>query len=167
MAKKVVVSGIMAALTVMVLYLSNFIPTSTIFLFCFSTVFIAVIVIECGIPYAMSAYAAVALLGFLILPNKFTAIGFAFFFGFYPVLKYWIEKHNRILIEWATKLVFFNVFLFIAWCLFQLLFVNSVTLKLPIYWLVLLAQGVFIIYDVALSLCISFYIKKIKDRLRH
>lgn len=162
MTKKLVLSGIMTALCVMFLYLSCIIPTNTIFLFLFSTIFIAIIVVECGTYFAFSAYLSVSILSLLILPNKLLALYFILFFGYYPIIKLFIERLNNIYIEWIIKIISFNLALIIAYFVVKSLFFNLLNFKISFPILIILSEIIFIIYDIAQSYGISFYLNKFK-----
>lgn len=166
MAKKLVFSGIMVALNIIFLYLSCIIPTNTIFLFCFSTFFIAVVVAECGVKMGIASVFAAALLSLFMLPNKILAFCFALFFSFYPLLKYFIEKLNKRVLEWAIKIISAAFAVFYLISAGSLLFANEIIISVPVPLFFGGALAVFVVYDVALSLAITFYKNKISQRIK-
>lgn len=166
MAKKLVFSGIMVALNIIFLYLSCIIPTNTIFLFCFSTFFIAVVVAECGVKMGIASVFAAALLSLFMLPNKILAFCFALFFSFYPLLKYFIEMQKKLVLEWALKLLSAIIAMGYLLAVGKTIFASEIIISIPMPLFFGGALAVFVVYDVALSLAITFYKNKISQRIK-
>ena len=82
-----------------------------------------------------------------------------YFFGIYGLVKHFIERLNKIPVEIAIKLVFFNVVLTIGLLTLELFGVN-IDMKFSVGIMYLLAQPVFLVYDYALSALITMYYKK-------
>lgn len=165
-SKKVALGGIVVLLSVLCLYLASILPTNKLFFFCLSTVFIAVIVIEFKTYFALITYLAISILGFIIIPNKLIMIPYAIYFGYYGILKYYIEKINNILVEWVIKIGLFNLFVYVTYIITVNLFVSNLYIKLPIWLIILLLQVIFIIYDICYSLAINYYKYKLRKFLR-
>ena len=113
-------------------------------------------------------YAITSILALLLIPNKTPAYMYTIFFGFYPILKEKLEKVRTVL-SWVLKEIVFNI------CLALMIFValyffttQDNMLRNPIYIavIVLLSEGVFILYDIALTRLISFYMYNLRKRLR-
>ena len=91
-------------------------------------------------------------------------------FGLYSVLKSVAETRirNRT-VEWAAKILFFNMALVLMLLGARLLLLDTGILKeLPgwawvLGWIVL--NGVFLIYDVALTRVMTFYIFRLRKKL--
>ena len=130
-------------------------------------VIIAVIEYGKGAPWMV--YAAIAILTFLLIPNKLPAIFFTLFFGFYPIIKEKLEKQKRILC-WILKEIIFNICLTIIMTIYMLLFFQGTSLAISTPWLitivVILCEAVFILYDIALTKMISFYIVRLRKRFK-
>ncbi|WP_069650056.1 hypothetical protein [Caloranaerobacter ferrireducens] len=165
-SKKVALGGIVVLLSVLCLYLASILPTNKIFFFCLSTVFIAVIIIEFKTYFSLITYGAVSILGFIVIPNKLIMIPYVIYFGYYGIIKYYIEKINNILVEWVIKIVLFNLFVYVTYIITVNLFVSNLYIKLPIWLILLLLQVLFIIYDICYSLAINYYKYKLRKLLR-
>ena len=130
-----------------------------------ASLFIVAAVTELGRPYPIIAYAAVSAAGLLLLPDKLSASVFAGLFGHYVIFKGYIEKY-RPLAAWPVKISYFNIFL-MAYILAAALILESppefIAFKLPVF-----AAGnvLFILYDLAMSRLILYYIVKIRPRIR-
>ena len=86
-------------------------------------------------------------------------------------LKKYIEKINKLVIEWILKLVLFNITVIAAWCIVMYV------LQIPDdsmgmlgqygpYILLALGNVTFIIYDIALTGLIGMYMQKIHPFLK-
>lgn len=81
-AKRMAVSGMMLALSVICMMLGSVIETNTLFLLAAASFFVGIIKREYGIKTGCAFYAAGVLLGFLLAPNKFYVLTYAAM-GFY------------------------------------------------------------------------------------
>ena len=165
---RVALGGMITALCLVLMFLTGVIPVATYALPAISGVLLIVIVIEIGAKWSWMVYAAVSVLSLLFAADKQAAVLFVLFFGYYPILKAYIEKklpHKRIL-EWILKFLVFNAAMIVAF--FIVIKVLSVPedsftifgIYLPWVFL-LLGNFVFLIYDYALSGLIMMYIQKL------
>ncbi len=125
-------------------------------------------VLEMKGKYPYFIYAATALLSFLLLPLKTPALFYAVLFGYYPILKQKLEVHLRRPIAWLIKILFCNAVLALLVFLLEKIFMPGVPILGEGYghgWL-LLCTPVFILYDIALTRLITFYIFRLRKRLR-
>lgn len=164
---KITLGGIVAALSIVVMFLSGVIPIGTYALPALAGVFLIAVVIEAGRGFASAVFVAVALLSFFVAPDKETALCYGIFFGYYPILKSVFESINNKVIQTILKLVVFNTAAVASYFIaVNLLSVPVDTFKifgfnLPV--LLLIAGNImFIAYDYALTLLISTYITKLR-----
>ena len=113
-------------------------------------------------------YGVTAILSLILLPNKTPAAFYTLFFGFYPILKEKFEKMPRA-VCWLLKEITFNISLilvgiFAVWLMLgeNNALVNPITIGVA----VVLAEAVFVLYDIALTRLISFYIMVLRKRLK-
>lgn len=167
--KKLTVCAMLAAIGVVLLYLGAFIEVLDISMAVFASFVCIIAVIEYGGSAPWLIYGVVSLLSLILLPNKTPAAFFALFFGFYPILKEKFEKLNRV-VAWVLKEIVFNIscLLIVAVGIFALGMQDNALLKQPIILavMVVLAELVFVLYDIALTRLISFYIIKLRHRLK-
>ena len=130
---------------------------------------VVIALIEYGKGAPWMVYAAISVLSFLLLPNKFPAMIFTLFVGFYPILKEKLDKKNKV-IRWVLKELIFNVCLAIIILLYMLLFFEGATLAIPlpliIVAMIILCEIIFIMYDIALERMITFYVIKLRHRFK-
>lgn len=167
---KIALSGIICALSVTVMMLTV-IPTLEISLPVLAGILLTVIVLEIGPKWGFTAYVVVSILSLLIAPSMESKILFLAFFGYYPILKRFIERLRFAGWRWLVKLVVFNVAVVAAY-----VFLLNVTTAIQaedftffgVYLpavLLLVGNGVFVIYDIALSRLISMYLYVWQPRL--
>ena len=152
---KIALCAIIAALAVMLMLITSLIPVGTYALPCFAGVLLIAIVIEYGAKWALGVYAVVSVLSFFVAGDKEAVLYFAMLFGYYPVLKAFIEgKLKSKLVQYVLKFALFNAAavgsFFIATKLF-LAFGNLF----------------FLLYDFALTTFVMFYVRKIREKLLH
>lgn len=164
--KKLVVAGVLAALSVIILYLGCAIEVLDLTMSAIVSLLVVVIVIEMGYKYAWLTYIATSILSIIILPQKSPAIFYACFMGFYPIIKSYLERINSALARWIIKLVVGNAALALMFILMSLFLPDEFEggwLMLVTYLLGIIA---FLMYDVALSKLITLYFVRIRDRIK-
>lgn len=162
-AKELTVSAALTALTIVILYLNLLLPISTISILTLVSALIPVALIRGSIKSSILVYISSSIIGFFILPLNIILL-YILFFGVYGIIKYFIEKINKLPIELILKIIFFNIILVLSIFVFNSFVAIEIT-KLPMFLLFIVAQPVFLIYDYALSLLISFYLNKIHKRI--
>ncbi len=102
-AKAMAMCGIMAALAVTVGALAGMIPIATYVIPVLQCVILLLVTMACPKRLCWSWYVSVAILNFLLCPDK-EAAGMFFFLGYYPLVKPWFDGLPLAL---AAKLGFF------------------------------------------------------------
>jgi hypothetical protein len=156
-SKKIALSGILIAFTIILLMLTNYINFNKLFLYSLASLPIAIIIIEFGLKYGVIFYIASSILGAIIVPNKI--IPYILFFGIYGIIKFLIEKDRNIFIELLLKLISFNLLFAIIYFAFKFF----IKITIPLWIVIIAAQGVFLIYDYVYSYFIGYY----NNKLRH
>ena len=162
-AKEITLSAILVALTNIILYLNFLLPISTISILTLASLLIPIALIKGSIKSAFLVYIASSIIGFFILPINIILL-YILFFGIYGIVKYYIEKLNKLYLEIFCKIIFCNISLFISIFEFKSFIAIEIT-KLPLWLLWIIAQPVFLIFDYALTLLISFYMQRIHNRI--
>ena len=160
--RKLTVAAMLAALQIVLMYIGTVIPAWKLALTALAGILNAAVLIECGVGSSLICFAAVSALSALLLPQKSLAFLYIVLFGYYPLLKSAAERIEKRWLEWAAKLVVFN--LAFALCMAALRFGFVSDINLPDVALVVLWLGlnvVFVIYDVGLTQLISLYIHRI------
>lgn len=166
-AGRVALVGLLTALSLVFLYLSNLAPTGRIGIVAVAGLVPAAAVISGGLSSGFLCYAATGILGLLIAPDKGTVVLYLLFFGCYPMIKSLIERPCKPLHAWPLKLLFFNLILSVFWFGLRSLFLPFLPAVLNSLWLVYLASNfVFILYDLGFSGLAGFYAVRIDKIIR-
>ena len=168
---KIALCGIIAALSVTVMFLTGLIPVATLALPAVAGCFLIPIVGEIGVPWGFGVYAVCAALSFLIAPDREAALCYLLFFGYYPVLTAIFGRVKNKIVRLILKLLLFN-------CAAVLEAVLTVYV-LGIPWesmeflgnagipvLLLMANVMFLLYDRALGGLIVLYFRKFSGQVR-
>ena len=154
-AKITAVCGMMAALSVVLMFITTFV-----------TVFVYVLPIITGMivffaseladkKWASGVFFTTAFLSMILLTDKEAGLTYTLFFGYYPLIKHSLEKLPKAL-SWVVKLVIFNIAAVGIGVLGVVVFGISAEeykefgeFTIPI--LLILANIAFILYDIAFS----------------
>ena len=164
--KRIVVSGVLVALSVIILYLGCAIEALDLTMSAIVSLLVVVIVIEMGYKYAWFAYLATSILSLLLLPRKTPAIFYACFMGFYPIIKSHVERINSAVLRWVIKLIAGNAALCAMFWLISLFTPDEFEGGWMLVATYILGLAAFIMYDIALSKLITIYFLKIRDRVK-
>ena len=168
--KHLTVCAMLTALGVIFLGLGALIEVLDISMAVFASICVIIALIEYGKGTPWMVYAAISVLSFILMPaNILPALFFTLFFGFYPILKEKLERKPKI-VCWMLKELIFNVCLAIIITLYMLFFFQGISIAIPLPWIivaaVLFCEVIFVIYDIALTRIITFYVLKLRHRFK-
>lgn len=165
-SQKMAVSGLLTALAAMLMLLVSVVPTGSYALPAAAGVLVYIISFVVSRSYAWMSFAAVSLLSLFLCADKEAAFVFVLFFGYYPLLKRWLDKIRLRVLAFLLKLMVFNAAAFGVYGLLLWLFGLSEEsfrlfgMYLP--WLFLfLVNILFVVYDYALTRFVVSYEQKI------
>ena len=118
---------------------------------------------ELGGAYPTLIFLCSSTLGIILLPNKLPALYYALFFGWYPMLKRWLDSLPSLL-SWVLKLVVCAASLSLI-LLTSALFVPAEELIGASMLTYALCLFVFVLYDVALGRITRTYLGRFRARL--
>ncbi|MDL2233588.1 hypothetical protein LJC63_08455 [Ruminococcaceae bacterium OttesenSCG-928-L11] len=160
-----------SALCLLLMFLSGMVPFSTYALPALAGAMLVAVVIEVGRKVALMVYVSVAVLSLFVVPDREAAMMFIAFFGYYPILKGWIETLRSRVLEYIVKFSLFNVTIVAAYLAMTFLMgMPSVVEDMGDFGrysaLILLFFGniVFFMYDIALTKYITLYVRWFKPR---
>ena len=157
----------LSALGVVLLYIGSLVEALDLSAAVLASLACIIAVIEYGKGAPWAVYGVTSVLSLILLPVKTPAAFYAIFFGFYPILKEKIERRPRLL-QWVIKEAIFNVALVIMGFAVYFLSTTGDNLLLEnpliIAATVVMAELAFVLYDIALTRLISFYIIKLRNR---
>lgn len=167
---KIAFCGILAALSLVLMFLSGLIPVATLAMPAIAGCLLIAVVTEAGVKWGFCVYAVCAVLSLLITADREAALFYILFFGYYPVLYAVLGKIKKKLPRYLLKLLIFNV------AAGAELAISFWILRIPIeemarfgLWMVvlslLLVNVVFILYDRALEGLIVVYLQRFHAKI--
>ena len=158
-AKRAARLGLMTALCVVLLLLTELVPAGRLGLLTAASFPVCVSLMLYGPAWAAGVYVLAAVLGFLLFPGT-TALGFALFFGYYPIAKSLIERVPGRWQPWALKALLYTAVFAAYWFLARAIF-PAAGASLPWPALYFLGAAAFFAGDWCYSLVIRYYLEKI------
>ncbi len=162
--KRIAFSGVAAALSVVIMYIAGITDILSLSGVLVAAFMILFIYIEYGTKTALSVYAAVSVISFLILPDKFSAAVYVLFAGYYPIIKTKFERKPKLL-AWTLKLVCFNAVLILMMVVSRYIAYAEAELPVIEAAVFVLANLVFVMADILAGRLIVLYIIKYRPRL--
>ncbi len=167
--KKLTVSAMLCALSVIILMLGSFIEVIDLSVAVIASVLCVYAVIEIGGVYPWLIWAVTSVIGLLLIPQKTPVLFYALFAGYYPMLKEIVERKFRPAIAIPIKLAAFHVSLALMYGVLRLFLPAQLEGLVMGWFLFALYAGavvVFLIYDYALTKLISGYLFKWRKYFR-
>lgn len=162
-AKDITLGGILIALGIAILYLTTVIKINTIALLTLCSCLIPIAIIRSNLKTAFFVYISTSIISFFIVPINY-ALLYTLFFGVYGIIKFFIEKTGKLLIELVLKVLYFNLILG-----FALLFLDKllpiIEINIHTGLLLCISQIAFIIYDYAMTIFLTYFLEKINKKL--
>ncbi|MDD4503477.1 MAG: hypothetical protein PHS15_01465 [Clostridiaceae bacterium] len=167
MSRKIAFTGIFTGMAVIFLCISTIMPTGKLTLYFLASLPVSIAIIEFGAGAGTSVYFATCILSSLVAGNIFKIVPFVFFFGHYPIFKYFIEKRRKVAVEVLLKLTVFNLSGLLWYLLFKSLFIELLPVKFINNGGLLIAfiavmQVVFFTYDYVYSRLLFYYESKLR-----
>ena len=101
--KELALCGLLTALGVVLLCLGGIIPFALYACPILASAVLVVVRTECRAGFAWVCFAATALLGMLLGPDKESAALYLFL-GYYPLVKPWLDGRRPLALQWFLKL---------------------------------------------------------------
>lgn len=167
-SKKIALCGIISALSIAIM-ISAYFPYLTYAIPAMAGVLTVVLVVELGVKWAFLSFGITAVLSALMC-EKEAAVVYILFFGYYPIIKYLLEKSRKPAFEYILKFLIFNVAAVAVFyiCSFVLgIGLEEFTggIEYMIYVLLIAANVMFIVFDYALNRLISLYYHKYHPKI--
>ena len=171
LSTKVAFSGVMAALSMVLLFLGGVVPVATIALPATAGCLLIPVVVEVGLSWSFGVYGVCGVLSLLLVPDREAALIYLLFFGYYPALYAVLGRVKNKALRYLAKLAIFNA----AVMLEVLLSVYVLGVPQESFFtfgpitpvvLLVLANVVFLLYDFALDGLIVQYLRRFHDKLR-
>lgn len=106
--KLVALCAMFSALGTVILFFGGMLGDLDMTICGFASIIVLISVIEMGIASGIMVYAVTSALALMLFPMYYITPLYVLFIGFYPLLKYFAEKHRKAL-SWLIKLAVLNV----------------------------------------------------------
>ena len=164
--KQLTVCAALSAIGVVLLSIGPLIDVLDASLAVLASILCIVAVIEYGKAAPWLVFSVTAVLSLVLMPQNSAALMYLLFFGYYPILKEKLEKLSRVL-SWVMKELIFNAAMAVCIVVIKLLFLPTAEVSVLTYViLVLICEAVFVLYDIALTRLITFYIYRLRPRFK-
>lgn len=132
--------------------------------------FVMIAVIEITPKWAFATYVASAFPIFLLAENESKML-YIMFFGYYPIIKSFVEKLRKPVLEWILKFLVFNIAVIVTYLLLTVVFDMSLDDfgefgKYGAWIFLALGNVVFVFYDIAVSRMSMFYFDIIRPKFK-
>ncbi len=155
---KIALGGLCLALAVIFMFGASFVPGIDMTLFAIASLFTVIMIIETGVGGGLLIYVGACILGLILVPAKLALIPYVFFFGYYGILKYFIEKSKSGVVQISLKLIFFAALLCLGLLGFKAVLASAVDLPdFPVAVLIIGGTLMLLVYDYILTFLINFY----------
>lgn len=169
---KAALGGIVSALAVIVMLVTYLSPLLVYTAPPFAGILLILIVNELGNKWAVGTYVSISLLSIFFIADKESAVFFTMFFGYYPILKLWMDAHlKRRPIRIIAKLFIFNVSIAaaVAICVFVFHipyddFTEAGFMMVGVFWVML--NGLLVVYDFLVTTLQRQYENRLKKSIR-
>lgn len=164
---KIALCGLMAALSVVIMFLTGLLPSMTIALPGLAGCCLIPVVAELGISWGFATYAVCGVLSFFLSPDREAALIYILLLGYYPVLFGLLAKIKHKPVRIAVKLLLVNAAAALEILLSLWLFhipIEGGWVLAVVYWV--LMNFTFLLYDLGLQRIIPLYYVRLRPRLR-
>ncbi len=165
-AKKVALSGIMIALSILFLFLATVAPTNRLAFYALSSFPLAIVIMELGAKSGWYFYLASSLLAAVLIRHVGGLAAFVGFFGIYGLVKYYIERTGKIIVEYILKIIYFNLCLAAGLHIMKSFFTVTIDERIPWQLVIIALQIAFVIYDWVYTLFIQYYNARLRKIIR-
>ena len=171
-SSKIAFCGLMVALSAALMLTGGLIPIATYCAPMAAGLLLLPIMLEYGKKTAWTAYAAVSLITLLLGADKEAAF-FYIFLGYYPLLKWEIERMKNKRLRLPCKLLVFNLSIVVMYCILGFLLNMQAIVQeftqmgaVLLFVFLLMLNACLLLYDKLLFPMVYLYANRIKPRLK-
>lgn len=170
---RIALCGVLGALSVAILAMGGLIPLATYCAPMLAGMALLPVLAECPERYAWMTWAATAVLGVLLVPDRELALVYALVLGPYPMLKERIDRLHAAPVRLACRLAAFNAAVLLCYGLLLVVFplpglMEEFTAGGTLLAVATLVTGnlAFLVYDAALRGMMVVYHRRLRPLLR-
>ena len=167
--KQLALCGVMTALGVVLLCLGGLVPVALYICPMLASMVLVVIRLECSPRHAWTCFAATAILGLLLGPDK-EAASLYLFLGYYPLLKPRLDAIRPIALGWVAKIALAAAAITVMYALLLYVFALdglaeefATALRWVLIICIVLGAVIFVLFDLILGRISAAYRKRRKQ----
>lgn len=167
---KIALCGILAALSIVIMFLAGIVPTMTIALPAIAGCMLIPVTAECGTKYGLTLFAVVSVLGFFVVGDREAWLMYVLFFGYFPAVYGVFDKIKNKRLRFVVKIVLFTIATIAEGLIAT--FILGIPLdsmgelgKWSVIILIALAEVVFVVYNKAVRNLIALYFLRFRKTL--
>lgn len=164
-SKIVALSGVLLAFAMALLFLKTVIPVWDFTIYIFISFFTGIILQEGNDRWSWVYFSALVVLSLILPVNKLSFLLFYTFFGYYGIIKYYIEKLKTKYIGFILKIGLVNLALILNYLVAKSFLPSIFGGVIQLYILIPVATVFIFIYDYIYTLAMVFYNSRIKSLL--
>ena len=124
-AFRIALGGVVSSLAVFMMFCSGVFPMLDYTIPTFTGFLMVIMIVETSASWAFLTYVSVSLLSLMITPNLQVSLLFVMLIGYYPILKYYLDKLKARPIAVLIKFAVFNAAVISFYLLFQYIFLSD------------------------------------------
>lgn len=167
---KIAFCGITTALSILFMFLGGVVSLFAYIMPMLAGVLMIMVKRTFGTSSAVMTYISTSLLSFILVADKECMMMYVMFFGFYPILKFYLEKIGRKPVRFVVKLIIFDVLMLLSqialFYVFKIPFFENDEGKALVILFVIMLNILFIVYDIMLDKILVIYEIKIEPRIK-
>ena len=167
--KQLALCGVMTALGVVLLCLGGLVPPALYICPMLASMVLVVIRLECSPRHAWTCFAATAILGLLLGPDK-EAASLYLFLGYYPLLKPRLDAIRPTALGWVAKIALAAAAITVMYALLLYVFALdglaeefATVLRWVLITCIVLGAVIFVLFDLILGRISAVYRKRRKQ----
>lgn len=162
-AGRVAQGGLLAALTVALLYVLTLLPTMRLTILFVLSVLPVALAHERRFADGIMVFAVSTVLSGLFFPAPGAWVLYVAFFGWYGIAREWIVTRFRPALAWPLLFLVFNAAAAAIWFLAREALLSFVTF--PVYWLIPVLEIAFAAYDFLFGRVRAYYAEHLRRHL--
>lgn len=167
-SKSVAFSGIIVAVSFVLMMMTGMFPFASFALPAAAGLLSMIVKTEYGYKFSILTYISTSFLSLLFCPDKTAAITYVIIFGYYPILKIWLEhKIVHPILRISVKALIFMAAFALSFAALSVFFPAEIYSEGAVTPLLILGFFIvslitFYVYDIAIRQILAYYIIKIK-----
>lgn len=172
LAFRISLGGIISAVCLLLMFCTSMLPMLDYTIPAFAGFLMVVMIVETSPKWSVTTYFVVSALCLLVTPNYEATMLFILFMGYYPILKFYLDRLDNKVLSWIIKYAVFNIAVVVFYLVFRFVFTSVDLLegmdmfgKYALLLLWIIGNAFFLIYDVVLGQLIDLYVNWFRKKI--